>query len=241
MGPHVSFEIYSLPRGEFTLSAIERLFFRVCQQVSCELTNLLAGVVALCAVERLFTWMNQQMFLEITSWCAGVATMSAPERLFTRMNQHVALELTCSSAGIVALPAVERFFCVFPHALLQGCVFCAGVAALATPVRLLYIMFTSFEIFCHFWFSNLHVLLQRQGWRRTEVNTTFAKKGTWLESESDDNVILWESNYLVEPELMIIFASKYQNYKMMKNNEYDEKYDQKIKYYVEIIARYWPI
>ena len=88
--------------------------------------------------------MNQQMFLEITSCCAGVATMSAPERLFTRMNQHVALEVTCSSAGIVAMRAVERFFCVFPHALLQGCVFCAGVAALATPVRLLYIMFTSF-------------------------------------------------------------------------------------------------
>ena len=51
---HVSFEIYSLPRGEFTLSAIEGLFFRVCQHVCCELASLLAGVVTLSAIERLF-------------------------------------------------------------------------------------------------------------------------------------------------------------------------------------------
>ena len=86
MDSHVSFEIYSLPRGEFTLSAIERLFFRVCQNVVPEGTDLFAGEFTMGAIERIFSRVNPHVIFEATSYCEGVVTLYALERFFQSVS-----------------------------------------------------------------------------------------------------------------------------------------------------------
>ena len=111
-------------------------------------TILFAGEFTFSAIERIFSWVNPHVSFEATSHCAGVDTLCALERLFTRVCQHVLLEWAILCARVTALIALERFFTgMLPHVYFEISRNCGRIAALVATVELFPIMQSFLGIF----------------------------------------------------------------------------------------------
>ena len=64
----------------------------------------------LSAIERLFPWVYEDVFFQAASCCARIFALWACKRLFTAMNQLVPFHVAGHSIWVVALIAVVFFF-----------------------------------------------------------------------------------------------------------------------------------